>query len=57
MKAWRELRTWVLRELRAARRRCAEAPDHVGFRGEVVALRAVLRKVNQMKKEMKGDTP
>jgi hypothetical protein len=47
----------VLRELREARRRCVEAPDHVGFRGEVVALRAVLRKVNEMKKLFKDDTP
>lgn len=57
MKAWRELHTWLLRDLRDARRRSALVPEHVGFRGEVVALRRVLRKVNQMKKEMKADTP
>lgn len=52
--AWQELHLWLINERRIAAERCRRDPEHVGFRGECVALRAVVKKVNTMKWELRG---
>jgi len=50
--AWHGLHTWLLQQRKEALLKAKREPDHLGYRGELLTLRNVIKKVNRMKLDL-----
>ena len=52
--AWQELHVWLLHERKEALQKAKQEPDHLGFLGELLTLRKMIKKVNRIKADLRA---